>query len=64
MPEQPTPRSARRRRDQILEELAALDLRKVRALTDAVLAAQSARLAALEAEAEALRQELRDLTDP
>lgn len=64
MPEQPTPRSARRRRDQILEELVALDLRKVRALTDAVLSAQSARLAALEAEAEALRQELRDLTDP
>ena len=64
MPEQPTPRSARRRRDQILEELAALDLRKVRALTDAVLAAQSARLAALEAEAEALRQELREITDP
>ena len=64
MPAPPTPRSARRRRDQILEELAALDLRKVRALTDAVLAAQSARLAALEAEAEALRQELREITDP
>ncbi len=57
------PRAARRRRDQILDALAALDRRKVRALTDAILAADTVRLAALEAEAEALRGELRAL-DP
>lgn len=59
-----TPRSARRRAEQILDALAAIDRRKIRALTDAVLVAESLRLAALEAEAEALRQELRELTDP
>lgn len=57
------PRAARRRRDQILDALASLDRRKVRALTDAILAADTTRLAALEAEAEALRGELRAL-DP
>lgn len=57
------PRAARRRRDQILDALASLDRRKVRALTDAILAADTTRLAALEAEAEALRGELRAI-DP
>lgn len=57
------PRAARRRRDQILDALASLDRRKVRALTDAILAGDTVRLAALEAEAEALRGELRAL-DP
>lgn len=57
------PRAARRRRDQILDALAAIDRRKVRALTDAILAADTTRLAALEAEAEALRGELRAI-DP
>lgn len=57
------PRAVRRRRDQILDALAALDLRKVRALTDAVLEADTGRLAALEDEAEALRAELRTLDD-
>lgn len=57
------PRAARRRRDQILDALASLDRRKVRALTDAILAADTTRLAALEAEAETLRGELRAI-DP
>lgn len=42
----------------ILVALAAIDQKKVRAITDAVLAGDKTRLAALEAEAEALRAQL------
>ena len=57
-------RAARNARLRLLAALEEIDRRKVRALTDAVLAAQDARLQALETEAEGLRQQLRDLGPP